>query len=100
MTTAFNVSGNAALAASNVSANVALPTGDQTILVTNAGSVDAFLKMGATSGVTASTSGLYLGAGSQMTLAVGPNTYLAGVTASGSTTINIAQGVGVPALGG
>jgi hypothetical protein len=95
---AFNVSGNASLSVSNSSSRVALPTGDDTVLVANSGSTDCYVKLGSAS-VIAATTDLFVGSGRAITLATGSATYLAAITAASTTTLQIAQGVGVPALG-
>ena len=84
----------AALTASTTSASVALPAGT-TVVVYNYGATPAFVKLGA-SGVIASTANDVIQPGSAQAFTVGANTYLAGVTSSGSTSLNISGGSGLP----
>jgi hypothetical protein len=98
----FTPSGNFStpLSVSTTSANVQIPTGSPTtIMVSNTGAVGAYVNLGG-SGVTATTSGLFIGGGATVPLVVGSNGYLAAITASGSTTLNIAGGTGGVAYGG
>ena len=83
----------ASLSASSSSSNVALPTG-ATVVVYNTGSVAAYVKLGGSS-VTATTGADVVPAGGWMAFTVGANTYLAAITASGSTTLNLSGGSGL-----
>lgn len=83
----------ASLAVSNVTSNVALPAG-ATVVIYNTGTVGAYVKLGAV-GVTAATTNDYVPANSVIAFTVGANTFLAGITASGTTTLNISGGSGV-----
>jgi hypothetical protein len=100
----YNGGQGAQISVSSVSASVAIPglAGGQQddrsrVVVSNGGSVSAFIHFGP-SGVTAGTSSLEILPGTKETLKppyIGPNAiYLAAVTASGSTTINVCAGLG------
>jgi hypothetical protein len=86
------------LSPSTTSSRVALPSGT-VVVVYNTGSTDVFVTLGG-SGVTATSADDVVKAGGWMAFAVGSNTYLAGITASGSTTLNISGGSGLPTGGG
>jgi len=95
---AFAPSGQAALSAGVTTSNVALGSSDPTALVTNNGSVTAYVNFGG-SGVTATTSSYPIGSGQSIAFNVGANTYIAGITASGTAALSITTGTGLPALG-
>lgn len=82
------------LSVSTSSANVALPSGTVVNLY-NVGAADAYCKLGSSS-VAATTSDDFVPAGGSLGLNVGGNTYAGCLTASGSTTINISGGSGIP----
>jgi hypothetical protein len=86
------------LSVGTTSSRVALPAGS-TVVVYNTGSVDAFVTMGGST-VSATTSNDVVKAGGWMALTVGTNSYLAAVTATGSTGLNISGGAGLPAGSG
>ncbi len=82
---------------SNVGASssaIALPTG-ATVVVYNTGLVPAYVTLGG-SGVAATTGNDVVPAGGWMAFTVGSNTYLAAITASGSTSLNLSGGSGLP----
>jgi len=81
------------LSVSTASARVALPTGT-VVVVYNTGSSAAYVQLGGST-VTASTSADVIGAGGWSAFTVGSNTYLAAVTASGTTSLNISGGSGL-----
>jgi len=83
----------ASLSAGTSSSNVALPAG-ATVVVYNTGSVAAYVKLGGSS-VAATTGADVIPAGGWMAFTVGSNTYLAAITASGSTTLNLSGGSGL-----
>jgi hypothetical protein len=87
------------LGVSTISANRALPAG-QVVVVYNVGTAPAYITLGTSSGVAATTSGDVVPAGGWMAFTVGSNSYLAAITASGSTTLNISGGAGLPTGGG
>jgi hypothetical protein len=82
------------LSVGTTSSRVALPAGS-TVVVYNTGSVDAFVTIGG-SAVSATTANDVVKAGGWMALTVGTNSYLAAVTATGSTGLNISGGAGLP----
>lgn len=82
---------NASLSVTTTTSNVALPTGSF-IVVTNSGTTNAYFALGVGAGTTATTSAQFIAAGSSLVISVGSNTYLAGITAAGTTTLNIAGG--------
>lgn len=94
---AFAPTGQAALNASNSSSNVALGSVGPTALVTNNGTVTAFVNFGG-SGVTATTSSYPVNAGQSIAFNVGSNTYIAGITASSTAALSITTGTGLPAI--
>ena len=82
---------------SNVGASssaIALPTG-ATVVVYNTGLVPAYVTLGG-SGVAATTGNDVVPAGGWMAFTVGSNTYLAAITASGSTSLKSVRRVGAP----
>jgi hypothetical protein len=79
---------------SSASNLVALPAGT-TIVVYNTASNDAYVTLG-NSGAIATTSDDVVKAGGWMAFAVGSNSFLAGITSSGATTLNISGGSGLP----
>jgi hypothetical protein len=92
--------GETPLSASSVSANVALPSGGLTLRVCNQGNVDAYVKLGTAITITAALTDTWIPAGTCQALNLKPfntqYTYLAGITASGSTTLRAEAGLGVP----
>ena len=81
-------------ASSAASSSVALPSGT-TIVVYNTGANDAYVTLGGPT-VVATTSGDVVKAGGWMAFTVGANGYLAAITASGATGLNISGGLGLP----
>ena len=95
----FAPTGNATLAVTTSTASVALGSAGPTALITNNGAATAYVALGG-SGVTATTSGTPINAGQSVTLDVGTNTYLAAITASGTASLAITTGTGLPAIAG
>lgn len=91
----FTPNGNVAipLAVTGTTARVALPAG-ASVLVSNPGSTAAYVRLGDVT-VAATTSDIPVPAGGAVGLTVGANTYLAAITASSTTTINLAGGTGL-----
>ena len=90
----FAPDGNyASLAVSTSSGNVALPNGS-TVVIYNAGAVDAYVALGS-NGVAATTGNDVVKAGQSIALTPGSNTYLAAVTAAGSTSLTLSGGSGL-----
>lgn len=75
-------------------ARVALP-GGAVVVVYNTGTVPAYVQLG-NSSVQAAVSNDVIQPNSWIAFTVGSNTYLSGITASGSTTLNISGGTGLP----
>lgn len=97
-TTPFTPTGAATLSVSSTSSRVALPSG-VTVLLVNNGAADLAFKLG-NSTVTAATTDYALPAGRAIVLAAGANTHIAGITASGSTTLQVTAGSGTPVISG
>jgi len=98
--TAFAPSGNnASLSATTTSSNVSFGSAT-TVAVSNTGSNTIYIVFGTTSGVTATTSGYPVFAGQTVFLAAGSNTYVAGITSTGTSTLVVTPGSGVPAITG
>lgn len=96
----FIPKGAATLAVTGTTANVALPTSDATLIIQNVGAQNAFFNLGVGNGTTATTSNFSLPSGATISLGIGSNTYLAAITATGSTTLNLIQGTGAPQISG
>lgn len=91
----FAPNGNyATLAVSNSTGNVALPAG-VVVLVQNIGATTAYVNLGTSNAVTATTAQIQVPASSWIALTVGSNTYLAGITASSTTTLTLIGGAGL-----
>jgi hypothetical protein len=95
----FAPSGNytSPMAVTAVSSEIGIPSGSPSvILVSNVGVDPAYVNLGTTSGVTATTADVPIGPGAAVALTVGSNTYIAAITAgSDTTTLNIAGGSGL-----
>ena len=99
---AFVPSGGAvSLSASTTSTAVALGATASTVAVANTGANTVYVLFGTTSGTTATTSnGFPVLAGQTVFLGNGANTYIAGITASSTSTLLITPGSGLPAITG
>jgi hypothetical protein len=82
------------LAASTTSSRVALPAG-AVVVVYNTGASAAYVQLGGSS-VAATNANDVVPAGGWMAFTVGANTYLAAITSSGTTSLNISGGSGLP----
>lgn len=80
------------LSVSNSTSETALPASSAVVLVQNVGNNVAYVKLGTTSGVTATTSDLAVPPGGGCALTVGSNGFIAGITASSTTTLNLIGG--------
>lgn len=91
----FTPNGNVAtpLAVTGTTGRVALPAGTS-ILISNPGATTAYVRLGDVT-VAATTSDIPVQAGGAVGLTVGANTHLAAITASSTTTINLAGGAGL-----
>ena len=85
----------ASLTASAVSSRVALPAG-VVVVVYNTGTNAAFVQFGGASAVATTSAGDVVQPGSWLAFTAGSNTYLAAITASGSTTLALSGGQGMP----
>ncbi len=81
------------LSVTTTSNRVAAPTGTVAV-VYNVGSTDAYVTIGGSS-VAASTSGDVVKAGGWMAFTLGSNTFIAAITSSGTTTLNVSGGAGI-----
>ena len=86
------------LAVSTSSSRVALPSGT-TVIVYNTGATAAYVQLGG-SNVAATTANDVIPAGGWSAFSVGSNAYLAALTSSGTTTLNVSGGSGLPTGGG
>lgn len=86
------------LSVSAASSRTTLPTGSA-VNVYNTGSNAAFIALG-NSSVVATTSQDQVPAGGCLSLVAGANTYIAAITASSTTTLNISGGSGLGTCGG
>lgn len=93
----FSPTGGVALSVSNSSSRVAFATAGPTALVINTGSNTVYLAFGG-SGVTATTSGYYLGAGCSVAYDVNGQGFVAAITASSTSALSIYTGSGLPTL--
>ena len=91
----FRPAGTASLAAGTASANVALPVGGDSLLVTNSASAVAFVRLGSDPSVAATTGDTPVLPGARMLLGVNPliNT-AAAILAAGSGTVFFTRGDG------
>lgn len=86
----------ATLNAGTASAQVALPAGTA-IEIFNTDTTTAFVNLGTSSGVTATTTlSIPISGGSWLGFAAGTNTNIAAITSSGTATLRIAGGAGLP----
>ncbi len=83
------------LSVSTTSSRVALPVGSPNIVVYNTGTSAAEVQLGNAS-VVATTSNDVIQPNSWMSFTVGSNVYLAAITASGTASLNISGGTGLP----
>lgn len=98
-TNVFTPSGAASLAVSPVSGSVAFPSvgASLTAVIVNTGSTTAFIVAG-NSQVAATLAGTPIAPGQTVAISQGYNTNLAAITASGTTTLSIQSGTGVPVI--
>jgi hypothetical protein len=87
----------ATIAVTTASSNVALPAGSSTVLC-NSGANPIFYKFGAV-GVTAATTDIKLPSGVCIADAPGANGYIAAITGTSTSTLDISGGTGLPAFG-
>lgn len=77
------------------SSNVALPQGPQ-IVIYNTGSNPAYVLMGTSNSVAATSANDVVPAGGWMAFSVGSNTFIAAIETAGTTALNISGGSGLP----
>jgi hypothetical protein len=77
-----------------VSTNTLLP-GGAVVLISNIGSITAYVNVGPTNTVTATQNNILVPPLSTVAISVGLNQYIAAVTSTGTTTITLAGGAGL-----
>lgn len=95
----FQSQGSASLAVTTATDRVALPAGSfgATVTILNVGTAEAFVTFGGST-VTAATTNDSIPSGAGRCFAISSQTFVAAITASGSTTLRINQGSGPCAL--
>ena len=98
-TNSFQPTGAKSLAVTNASASTALPTtgGNLTLFVTNIGTAVAYVALGGVS-VVATTSSPPIQPGQAVAFGQGANSYIAAITASGTASLLLQSGTGVPVV--
>jgi hypothetical protein len=76
------------------SASVGVPAASAIVQVSNVGANTVYFNLGTSGAVSADTTMLAIQAGSSECVVVGSNTFLAAITSSGSSIINLAGGTG------
>lgn len=94
---AFAPTTQAALSVTASTGNVALP-GGATMVLCNSGSNTIYYKFGVGSGTTAATTDIKLPIGICIADAIGSNTYVAAITSTSTSTLDISGGSGLPAF--
>lgn len=97
--TPFAPTGNASLSVSTSSSRVALGSASATTIITNTGGVAISVKLG-NSSVTAATTDTLIQPGTAWVFATGSNTYVAAITASGTSALVASTGTGSPQIAG
>lgn len=97
---AFNPVASTSLAVTSTTARVAFPSADASVLIRNTSTADAYLVFGTNTVVATTGTGTLLPAGQAVAYAVGTATNVAAITASGTTSLAITTGTGLPALTG
>jgi hypothetical protein len=93
----FVAGGQANLSVSTSSARVALPSADPVAILTNTGASSLFFKFGSSS-VTAATTDIFLAAGQSVAVGVNSQAYIAAITPSSVSTLQITTGAGSPVI--
>lgn len=96
-TQSFNPTGATTRTVSNVSARVAFATAGPTALITNTGTVAAYLAFGGTA-VVATTAGYLIDAGCSIAFNINGQADVAAITAASTTNLRIITGGGLPTL--
>jgi hypothetical protein len=86
--------GYATLSATTSSSRVQLPAGGPNVGITNTGTDTVFVLLGSSSVVVTANTGQPVLAGKNLTIALGTNTYLAGLANSGTQVLSIQVGTG------
>ena len=94
----FTFNAATSLSVTGTSSNVAYPGSGSKLIVQNTGSNTAYLLQGNFSGTTATTASFPLTAGACIYLQATPGGYIAGITASSTTTVLVTQGEGDPPI--
>lgn len=98
----YSPTGHTTLSVSGTSSNVALPTNSASTpsainaVLTNTGSVDAYFALGGSSVTVTASNGYLVRAGTWIGISIGQQTYIAAITASSTTTLDISTGRGTP----
>jgi len=80
--------------------NISQLPGGTTVVIYNTGQVAAYLEFGNSSATVTTTAYQYIVApNTWLAVVVGANTYLAGISQSGSTTLYLSGGAGIPTAG-
>lgn len=95
----FAPTGNASLSVTTTSARVALGSADDTTLVQNLGSVSACVNFGNSSVTSVLGSCTPVAPGMAIAFDANTATHVAALTSSGSTTLGVTTGTGIPAFG-
>lgn len=82
--------------ATSVSSNAALSCQGTQVKIINIGSTEAFIKIGSSSTITAATTDDSIPGGACGIYDMAPTGFVAGITASLTTTLRVTQGWGVP----
>jgi len=91
----FRPTGTASIAATGISANIALSGGGDSVVVTNASAVLVYIRFGSDSTVTASTADMPVLANTRVILSVNSLIgYAAAITPTGSGTVLFSRGDG------
>lgn len=93
----FAPTGNASLAVTTTTARVAFGSADTSMVIQNTGSATAYIRTG-TVAVNALITDTPIPAGGSYAFNTGGQGFIAAITASGSTTLRITTGTGLPAL--
>lgn len=92
---AFNPLGKATRSAGITTTNIALPTADKGLVLINTGANDAYFKLGTSSGVVAAVTDFLIKSGCILGLDATGYSWIAAITATGSTSIDIWTGTGL-----
>jgi hypothetical protein len=91
-TTFASVGSPGTLSATTTTSNLALPANGSIVEIANGGSVPVYVNLGVGSGTTATLSSMMIPKGQTAFLAVGSNTYIAGITGSSTASVTVTVG--------